>query len=337
MNTHKNFVIVKDRFPRISEVLNDCAGGLCVPAAIDESLSSILKKICGKINSISYTFVDTSTIDFTTNGTTITADVKISSVDGNIITAESDGIYASGVVSADNGLSVTDGVVQLGQLFDEAGDPSVFTTSREINTGVLANLFRIRGAGTNQFLINHANNDGVFSFINRSLLETIIYAEGADYGWVKMRIHNDYDDTGIGHGYGGAASGIHISNRIGGIGQIYYGFPGNAFINDGLMIHGTGPAGLRLTASGGPITFTTGAGGTGEYARFTSGKLGIATGASPTAVLDVNSDIFRLRTAKTPSSAGDTGNTGDICWDTDYIYVCVNTNTWKRTPISTWP
>lgn len=40
--------------------------------------------------------------------------------------------------------------------------------------------------------------------------------------------------------------------------------------------------------------------------------------------------------AKTPASATDTGVTGTVCWDTNYIYVCVATNTWKRVAISTW-
>lgn len=39
---------------------------------------------------------------------------------------------------------------------------------------------------------------------------------------------------------------------------------------------------------------------------------------------------------KTPSSASDTGTTGDVAWDSSYIYVCVATNTWKRVAISTW-
>jgi hypothetical protein len=43
-----------------------------------------------------------------------------------------------------------------------------------------------------------------------------------------------------------------------------------------------------------------------------------------------------VTTSKTPSSANDTGTTGDICWDADYIYVCVATNTWKRVAIATW-
>lgn len=39
---------------------------------------------------------------------------------------------------------------------------------------------------------------------------------------------------------------------------------------------------------------------------------------------------------KTPSSASDTGTTGDIAWDANYIYICTATNTWKRVAISTW-
>jgi carbonic anhydrase/acetyltransferase-like protein (isoleucine patch superfamily) len=65
------------------------------------------------------------------------------------------------------------------------------------------------------------------------------------------------------------------------------------------------------------------------------GNVGIGT-TSPTALLDVNSDTVRVRTARTPASAAAAGNAGDICWDTDYIYVCTATDTWKRTAISTW-
>jgi hypothetical protein len=66
-----------------------------------------------------------------------------------------------------------------------------------------------------------------------------------------------------------------------------------------------------------------------------TGSIGIRTSA-PTSILDVNGDTFRLRTARTPASSGAAGNSGDICWDTNYMYVCVNTNTWKRTALSTW-
>jgi len=67
----------------------------------------------------------------------------------------------------------------------------------------------------------------------------------------------------------------------------------------------------------------------------TDGNIGIGT-TSPTAKVDINSDILRLRTAKTPASAGAAGNQGDICWDADYVYVCTATNTWKRAELLTW-
>ena len=39
---------------------------------------------------------------------------------------------------------------------------------------------------------------------------------------------------------------------------------------------------------------------------------------------------------KTPASASAVGIAGEIAWDTDYIYVAVATNTWKRVAIATW-
>jgi hypothetical protein len=66
-----------------------------------------------------------------------------------------------------------------------------------------------------------------------------------------------------------------------------------------------------------------------------AGNVGIAT-ASPTQKLDVNDDSIRVRTAKTPASASDTGTQGQIAWDADYIYVCTATDTWKRVAIATW-
>lgn len=64
--------------------------------------------------------------------------------------------------------------------------------------------------------------------------------------------------------------------------------------------------------------------------------IGIGT-STPSTKLDINSDKIRLRTAKTPSSASDSGNIGDICWDSNYLYICIASNSWKRSPISSWP
>lgn len=129
--------------------------------------------------------------------------------------------------------------------------------------------------------------------------------------------------------------------------------------NRGLCINGADYFGIELQSSGGIIgrwlqEGTTGGvyfdyGGASQAGRFLSirsasasvmyfnaaGNIGIAT-TSPTALLDVNSNKIRVRTAKTPASATDTGDAGDICWDANYIYVCTATNTWKRSAIATW-
>lgn len=37
-----------------------------------------------------------------------------------------------------------------------------------------------------------------------------------------------------------------------------------------------------------------------------------------------------------PTSATSPGSIGDYAWDTNYMYMCVNNNTWKRTPLTSW-
>lgn len=58
---------------------------------------------------------------------------------------------------------------------------------------------------------------------------------------------------------------------------------------------------------------------------------------NPTFTTNVTSPKFTLSALNTaPSSASDTGTTGEIRIDADYIFICVATNTWKRVAISTW-
>jgi hypothetical protein len=40
--------------------------------------------------------------------------------------------------------------------------------------------------------------------------------------------------------------------------------------------------------------------------------------------------------ARTITNATDTGTAGEVCWDADYLYVCVGVDTWKRTALTTW-
>lgn len=54
------------------------------------------------------------------------------------------------------------------------------------------------------------------------------------------------------------------------------------------------------------------------------------------ALLQVDGNRIRVSTQKTPASASDSGATGEICWDSNYVYVCVASNTWKRSQLLSW-
>ena len=50
---------------------------------------------------------------------------------------------------------------------------------------------------------------------------------------------------------------------------------------------------------------------------------------------DTTDDHIRVRGTKTPLSSTDTGLPGTICWDNNFIYVCVGINSWKRVKYDT--
>jgi hypothetical protein len=63
---------------------------------------------------------------------------------------------------------------------------------------------------------------------------------------------------------------------------------------------------------------------------------GTTPGAGTFTTLQTTGDNVLIQTSQTPASASASGTAGEIAWDTNYIYVCVATNTWKRVLISTW-
>lgn len=86
-------------------------------------------------------------------------------------------------------------------------------------------------------------------------------------------------------------------------------------------------------------------GGFGLY-RIAANTLGFAiTGVTPLFTLSPNGMDFNgpanfsagLRLQSTPpATSSSTGVTGDIATDANFIYVCVATNTWKRSALSSW-
>ena len=77
------------------------------------------------------------------------------------------------------------------------------------------------------------------------------------------------------------------------------------------------------------------ASGSTKMSIISAGYVGINTTA-PQSPLDINGNQLRIRDSFTPSSATATGNKGEICYDSNYMYVCVATNTWKRAALASW-
>jgi hypothetical protein len=46
--------------------------------------------------------------------------------------------------------------------------------------------------------------------------------------------------------------------------------------------------------------------------------------------------VIRIATPRTIVNSNDPGLVGEICYDSSYVYVCVDANTWKRSALSTW-
>jgi len=72
---------------------------------------------------------------------------------------------------------------------------------------------------------------------------------------------------------------------------------------------------------------------TALYISSAGNKTGIFTN-NPQTTLDVNG-TFRI-SSSTPATSTSPGVAGQIAWSSTYLYVCVATNTWKRTAITSW-
>lgn len=70
------------------------------------------------------------------------------------------------------------------------------------------------------------------------------------------------------------------------------------------------------------------------------GSFGVGTDAptvSGTGKLHHAGDTARIvGTTRTPVSAADTGNVGEVCADASYLYVCIGANTWRRIAHASW-
>ena len=178
------------------------------------------------------------------------------------------------------------------------------------------------------------NNVGSYN-ISRSSIRDGIYNSGVSVGSTTINHRNLAPDDG------GVLQDLYATNITYGHNN---GYPQSPITNNavGLSISCYALSGtivnaydLVLTASGESTDNHWGIFQTSPNNNYLAGNLGLDI-LAPTARLDINSNIMRLRTSKTPASGNDIGNTGDMCWDSNYIYVCTSTNNWKRSSLTGW-
>lgn len=180
--------------------------------------------------------------------------------------------------------------------------------------------FGYASQGSNKNGINNA------SFGNYSLNGTIAGSNGTAVGYTSLYSATGDDDTAVGSFAGrtlttgyrctfiGSNCGYNGSQKVDAVNSTAIGYGSYTNRDNQVVIGNTSVTETQL-----------------------NGSVGIGQAMSaPTDALDINSNTIRLRTAKTPASATATGNAGTICWDSSYVYVCVATNTWKRSALATW-
>jgi hypothetical protein len=200
-------------------------------------------------------------------------------------------------------------------------------------------------AGGTSLSLQSIGADAAFSIDSISVKEVYTPADGQVALWssqeldgTESSLHITSED-GTTHTFGETVAINSFNNQGGGIFSVHsrndgdnfitfhndrHGFIDWAFHNDGNNLV------IQQAPYGTPIDVMT-----FKYDAYGAPKVGIGT-TSPTEVLDIDADAIRLRDSQTPASATATGTAGMICWDTNYVYVCVATNTWKRSALSTW-
>jgi hypothetical protein len=71
------------------------------------------------------------------------------------------------------------------------------------------------------------------------------------------------------------------------------------------------------------------------FKRVSAGLIEINNGTAGT-YRDLVLRNLRMSTPTVPATSSDTGSEGQISWDSNYLYVCIATNTWKRVALATW-
>jgi len=72
----------------------------------------------------------------------------------------------------------------------------------------------------------------------------------------------------------------------------------------------------------------------GSITANASGTLNLGSLATP--FDNVFCNTLNITDGFAPATSSSTGTQGDVAWDSGFIYICTNTNTWERVAIASW-
>ena len=98
-----------------------------------------------------------------------------------------------------------------------------------------------------------------------------------------------------------------------------------------LVVSGGVGVGGNLNVAG-----VTTVGGLNVTSIATATTLSVSGAATITGTLNSLGQVILSGSNTVPATASSIGTPGTIAWDSNYIYMCISTNTWKRTLLSLW-
>lgn len=107
-----------------------------------------------------------------------------------------------------------------------------------------------------------------------------------------------------------------------------------AITTTGNVILSTGSTSLKWNNAGNFVEVSAASGNLNLYSGTGSAALNAILTAAGNFQLSAGQLI--IATTATPASASATGTVGTFNWDSNYLYICVATDTWKRAALSTW-
>jgi hypothetical protein len=142
----------------------------------------------------------------------------------------------------------------------------------------------------------------------------------------------------------GSVRGAYDADTTSYFGRAAVGYMGTSDVASFAHLDSNTSTSYSLMATTVGETYLNAASGQAVYHRINNSTImtmtanGLGIGGIPIAgtLLKIHGDNITINTAKTPSSASDTGATGQFAWDATYFYICVATNTWERVSHATW-